>query len=78
MHRILHRHCFFILISRANELVPPILEQKEEFLKRQKAEQEALKKFRETIEEKVNSFIKDGSITRCEFEPMDKVHRSIV
>lgn len=53
-------------------------EQKEALLKQQKAEKEALKKFREKVEEKLNKFLQDPSQTKHEFEPMNKVYRSVV
>lgn len=52
--------------------------QKEEVLKKQRAEKEKLKAFREKIEENINKFLQDESLQKQKFEPMEQVYRSIV
>ncbi|XP_012257808.1 sperm-associated antigen 7 homolog [Athalia rosae] len=52
--------------------------QREELAKRQTAEAEKLKVFREKVEEKINKFLHDGSAREYKFQPMDQVYRSIV
>ncbi|EEB12087.1 Sperm-associated antigen, putative [Pediculus humanus corporis] len=52
--------------------------EKEEFLKRQKEKKEVLKKFRQDVENKLSEFLQDVSLTKYEFEPADKVFRSVI
>ncbi|CAL7942768.1 unnamed protein product [Xylocopa violacea] len=52
--------------------------QKEEYQKRQKAEAERLKVFREKVEEKINKFLQNGDAKEYKFPPMDQIHRSII
>ncbi|XP_026480295.1 sperm-associated antigen 7-like [Ctenocephalides felis] len=55
-----------------------IKKQKLELEKRQNAEKENLRKFRIKVEEKINQFLKDDTKTKYEFQPMDKIFRSII
>ncbi|XP_043266369.1 sperm-associated antigen 7 homolog [Venturia canescens] len=55
-----------------------IKKQREEEVKRHKAEAEKLKIFREKVEEKVNKFLQDDTAKEYKFPPMDQVYRSIV
>ncbi|XP_063989544.1 sperm-associated antigen 7 homolog [Diachasmimorpha longicaudata] len=55
-----------------------IKKQREEHEKRQKAEADRLKKFREQVEHKINKFLKDENLKEYKFAPMEKVYRTIV
>ncbi|XP_015123204.1 sperm-associated antigen 7 homolog isoform X2 [Diachasma alloeum] len=55
-----------------------IKKQREEHEKRQKAEADRLKQFREQVEQKINKFLKDEKLKEYKFAPMEKVHRTIV
>ncbi|XP_011305141.1 sperm-associated antigen 7 homolog [Fopius arisanus] len=55
-----------------------IKKQREEQEKRQKAEADKLKQFREQIEQKINKFLKDEKLKEYKFAPMEKVYRTIV
>lgn len=52
--------------------------QREEFEKRKQAEAEALKNFREQVEKKINSFLKNDALKEYKFPPMDQVYRSMI
>ena len=52
--------------------------QKEEYQKRQKAEAERLKLFREKVEGKINKFLQDDDAKEYKFPPMDQIYRSII
>lgn len=54
------------------------VEQKEEIEKRKAAEAAAMKKFREDVRKKIETFLHDEQATKYEFDPMDKIQRSIV
>ncbi|XP_023222246.1 sperm-associated antigen 7 homolog [Centruroides sculpturatus] len=61
-----------------NEQKELLKKQKEQMIKRQAADKANLKRFREQIEKRITEFIKDSSMQKFKFEPMDKVSRSIV
>ncbi|XP_070157056.1 sperm-associated antigen 7 homolog [Polyergus mexicanus] len=52
--------------------------QQEEYQKRQRAEAEKLKIFRQKIEEEINKFLQDDNMKEHKFSAMDQIHRSIV
>ncbi|XP_011685870.1 PREDICTED: sperm-associated antigen 7 homolog [Wasmannia auropunctata] len=52
--------------------------QQEEFQKRQRAEAEKLKIFRQKVEEKFNKFLQDDNAKEYKFPAMDQIHRSII
>ncbi|XP_060577223.1 sperm-associated antigen 7 homolog [Ruditapes philippinarum] len=52
--------------------------QKEMIEKQQEKERKKLQDFREQIQKKINSFIKNGSEEKLKLEPMDKTQRAIV
>ncbi|KAG8233675.1 hypothetical protein J437_LFUL014117 [Ladona fulva] len=52
--------------------------QREAMLKRQEEEKEKLRKFRQNVEDKVTTLLKDDSLQKYEFEPMEKVFRGII
>lgn len=64
--------------SIKNEQKELLKRQKEQMIKKQAAEKANLKRFREQIEKRITEFIKDSSMQKFKFEPMDKVSRSII
>lgn len=52
--------------------------QKEAMERKQKEEKNMINKFRKRVEEKITSFIKDGTKPHLAFEPMDQRYRSII
>lgn len=52
--------------------------QAEQFRKLEEQSKQQLSKFRKQIEERIHKFINDGRQSSYKFEPMDKVHRTIL
>lgn len=52
--------------------------QREELQKRQKAEAEKLKNFRQEVEEKINKFLHDDNAKEYKFPAMHQIYRSII
>ncbi|XP_028165261.1 sperm-associated antigen 7 homolog [Ostrinia nubilalis] len=52
--------------------------QKEAMERKKKEEKNMVNKFRKRVEEKVINFIKDGSKTYVQFEPMEQMYRAII
>lgn len=53
-------------------------EQKKQLEKAQQQDKEKLRKFRTQIQRRINDFLKDASLQKYKFEPMDKVFRAII
>lgn len=51
---------------------------REAMLKKQEEEKEKLRVFRQSVEDKVTTLLKDNTLRKHEFEPMDKVYRGII
>lgn len=54
------------------------LERKEEIEKKQEAEKENYKRFKETVENKLRTYFLDDQNGNLKFSPMDHIYRSIV
>lgn len=52
--------------------------QKEAMEHRQKEEKNMIHRFKKRVEEKISSFVKDGTKPHIQFEPMDQMCRSII
>ncbi|KAG1669157.1 Sperm-associated antigen 7 [Nymphon striatum] len=65
--------------SLLNEKQKVAMKKQKEMMETQKLkEKEKMNIFREKIEKRIGSFIKDSSLQKYKFEPMDKVPRSVV
>lgn len=52
--------------------------QKEAMERKKKEEKNMVNKFRKRVEDKVTTFVKDGTAPRLQFEPMDQMYRAII
>ncbi|KAK6617419.1 hypothetical protein RUM43_014428 [Polyplax serrata] len=52
--------------------------QKEQFQKQQREQKQMLQKYREDIEKKLTEFIQDAAARKYEFEPAEKIFRSLI
>lgn len=54
------------------------IEQREEIERRQKADKQKLKQFKESVEGKVEQFFSDQYNSDMKFDPMEKIYRTIM